>query len=241
MTRGEFCARVRKHLKRATDAEWQSIRREILGHVEDRMEDFQRSGLDQGAAEVRAVAAMGEPEEIGDALNRQLSPFWLVLSRVSTACIALLCCGLVLSLPVSFARVFDNLQARLAPGSGFRGPEEGYVRQEVDVRLSIRSDVLRVYWVDLSAEKGLAEVHYCLYDKNPLGDTANNIDNYIQVREPDGTWGRYPGGGQGSGAVWYLNLSRVPVERGQETITLRYDRFGDHLTLEIPLDWGDET
>ena len=139
MTRGEFCARVRKHLKRATDAEWQSIRREILGHVEDRMEDFQRSGLDQGAAEVRAVAAMGEPEEIGDALNRQLSPFWLVLSRVSTACIALLCCGLVLSLPVSFARVFDNLQARLAPGSGFRGPEEGYVRQEVDVRLSIRS------------------------------------------------------------------------------------------------------
>lgn len=241
MTRGEFCARVRKHLKRATDAEWQSIRREILGHVEDRVEDFQRSGFDPAEAEARAVAAMGEPEEIGDALNRQLSPFWLVLSRVSTACIALLCCGLVLSLPVSFARVFDNLQARLAPGSGFRGPEEGYVRQEVDVRLSIRSDVLRVYWVDLSADKGLAEVHYCLYDKNPLGDTANNIDNYIQVREPDGTWGRYPGGGQGSGAVWYLDLSDVPVERGQETITLRYDRFGDHLTLEIPLDWGDET
>lgn len=241
MTRGEFCVRVRKHLKRATDAEWESIRREILGHVEDRMEDFQRSGFDQGAAEVRAVAAMGEPEEIGDALNRQLSPFWLVLSRVSTACIALLCCGLVLSLPVGFARVFDNLQARLAPGSGFRGPEEGYVRQEVDVRLSIRSDVLRVYWVDLSADKGLAEVHYCLYDKNPLGDTANNIDNYIQVREPDGSWGRYIGGGQGSAGVWYLELSGVPVERGQETITLRYDRFGDHLTLDIPLDWGDET
>lgn len=241
MTRGEFCARVRKHLKRATDAEWESIRREILGHVEDRMEDFQRSGFDQGAAEVRAVAAMGEPEEIGDALNRQLSPFWLVLSRVSTACIALLCCGLVLSLPVGFARVFDNLQARLAPGSGFRGPEEGYIRQEVDVRLSIRSDVLRVYWVDLSADKGLAEVHYCLYDKNPLGDTANNIDNYIQVREPDGSWGRYIGGGQGSAGVWYLELSGVPVERGQETITLRYDRFGDHLTLDIPLDWGDET
>lgn len=241
MTRGEFCARVRKHLKRATDAEWESIRREILGHVEDRMEDFQRSGFDQEAAEIRAVAAMGEPEEIGDALNRQLSPFWLVLSRVSTACIALLCCGLVLSLPVGFARVFDNLQARLAPGSGFRGPEEGYIRQEVDVRLSIRSDVLRVYWVDLSADKGLAEVHYCLYDKNPLGDTANNIDNYIQVREPDGSWGRYIGGGQGSAGVWYLELSGVPVERGQETITLRYDRFGDHLTLEIPLDWGDET
>ena len=241
MTRREFCARVRKHLKRATDAEWESIRREILGHVEDRMEDFQRSGFDQEAAEIRAVAAMGEPEEIGDALNRQLSPFWLVLSRVSTACIALLCCGLVLSLPVGFARVFDNLQARLAPGSGFRGPEEGYIRQEVDVRLSIRSDVLRVYWVDLSADKGLAEVHYCLYDKNPLGDTANNIDNYIQVREPNGSWGRYIGGGQGSAGVWYLELSGVPVERGQETITLRYDRFGDHLTLEIPLDWGDET
>lgn len=237
MTQGEFCARLRKSLRRATDTEWQSVRREFVGHIEDRAEDFKRAGFPPEEAQERAVAAMGEPEEIGQALNAQLSPFWLIVSRVSTVCIVLLCFGLLASL-TGFFRVYENLQARFAPGGGFRGPEAGYVRQEVDARMSLRSgDILRVYWVDVDPKEGLAEIRYCLYDENLLGYVADNVDVFIQAQAPDGTWDKYSGGGQGSAGVLYWGLSDVPVERGQEYIPLRYDRFGDHLTLDVPLDW----
>jgi hypothetical protein len=232
----EFFARVGKCLDRATPAEQENIRSELAAHLEDHAAALEQAGYDPKEARSRAVAAMGEPEEIGRTLNAQLSVFWLVVSRISTVWIALLCLGLVGSLSVGY-RVFQNVQARFDPGSGFRGPGEGYVRQKVDVQGAAGSDILRVYWVDLSEGKALAEVHFCIYDENPFGRAANGTENSIRAQAPDGTWNRYGGGGQGSDGAWYWRLSDIPVEPGQTSLALRYDRFGEHMILTIPLEW----
>ncbi|MGE9971779.1 permease prefix domain 1-containing protein [Candidatus Pseudoscillospira sp. SGI.172] len=236
MEREEFCRRVIWQMKRATLREQDWVKAELMGHLEDHADALEQAGYDPEEARSRAVAAMGEPEEIGRALNAQLSVFWLLLSRISTVCIMLLCLGLVGSLSAGY-RVFQNVQARVDPGSGLHGPGEGYVRQKVDVRGAAGSDILRVYWVDLSEEEALAEVHFCIYDENPFGRAANGTENSIRARAPDGTWNRYGGGGQGSDGAWYWRLSDIPVEPGQTSLALRYDRFGEHMPLTIPLEW----
>ena len=87
MEREEFCRRVIWQMKRATLREQDWVKAELMGHLEDHADALEQAGYDPEEARSRAVAAMGEPEEIGRALNAQLSVFWLLLSRISTVCI----------------------------------------------------------------------------------------------------------------------------------------------------------
>lgn len=50
------------------------VRREISGHIEDRMEDFISAGYSAEAAAQKAVECMGEPSEIGRRINKVRRP-----------------------------------------------------------------------------------------------------------------------------------------------------------------------
>ena len=71
---GEFiaavCAKVRFTPAREKIAE------ELRAHLEDRAAMLTEHGVSPEDAAARAVAAMGDPEEIGAALDREHSPFW---------------------------------------------------------------------------------------------------------------------------------------------------------------------
>ncbi len=62
---------------------WKAAHREICAeldaHIEDRMERLERLGRDKEEAEFEAVAAMGDPIQIGKELNRYHKPYlsWL--------------------------------------------------------------------------------------------------------------------------------------------------------------------
>lgn len=71
-----------------------AIRSELTGHLEDRTQALFHQGHPQDEAARLAVAAMGDPEETGRALNRLYPPFWHWLTR----CLALFSLLLVLVL-----------------------------------------------------------------------------------------------------------------------------------------------
>lgn len=53
-----------------------AITEELFGHILDRRDALMEQGLSRQEAEARAVAAMGDPEEVGKALNKEHS--WLL-------------------------------------------------------------------------------------------------------------------------------------------------------------------
>ena len=64
------CAKVRFTPARKQIAD------ELRAHLEDRAAMLEAHGVTPEDAAARAVASMGDPEEIGAALDREHSPFW---------------------------------------------------------------------------------------------------------------------------------------------------------------------
>ncbi len=83
MDREEFCRQVCFAVPRSTSKEWKEMEAELMGHMEDRMDDLVAQGHSPEEAEAEAVRRMGDPEEVGRALNRQLSEVWLVIRMLA--------------------------------------------------------------------------------------------------------------------------------------------------------------
>ena len=82
MDRRDYTDRVLSSLRRVTEKEREAIRSELDGHIEDHMEALRELGYDEELAEERAIAAMGEPDEVGRELNRQYTGWgWVLVSR----------------------------------------------------------------------------------------------------------------------------------------------------------------
>ena len=73
---------VLQELKHATDSERESVRRELEAHLEDHMEVLLDLGCTQEEAQARAEEALGDPVELGKALDSLYSPLWLWLDRL---------------------------------------------------------------------------------------------------------------------------------------------------------------
>ena len=110
MDRRDYTDRVLSSLRRVTEKEREAIRSELDGHIEDHMEALRELGYDEELAEERAIAAMGEPDEVGRELNKQYPFRWLVAkwfgqvlqsagSQISATMLAHLAGSLLLSIP----------------------------------------------------------------------------------------------------------------------------------------------
>lgn len=86
------------------------IRRELQNHLEDRCEALAAGGLDEQTAAEKAVAAMGDADEVGRALNRLHSPLLGWAWLLSKVLVILLAAGLALAavLIVPFDAVLDD-------------------------------------------------------------------------------------------------------------------------------------
>lgn len=79
MTKHVFCDWVGQQIR------CRSVRRQLLrelsGHMEDHQAELEAEGLSPQEAEDRAVEAMGDPVELGRALDRLYDPRWYALLR----------------------------------------------------------------------------------------------------------------------------------------------------------------
>ena len=235
MTKAEYVAAVCAALRRLTPRERASVRDEIDGHIEDHMADLLALDYPEDLAEQRALSAMGDPEEVGKAISRQYSPFWLAAGRLAAAALVLLALMVLTNAQSWVGLMADNLQARWAPGSAVPEWME-QVHQETDIRLEVGSDVLYIFGVGADAETGIVTVLSCWYDQNPLGLVSGNTVTFQDCRGQV-----LPGGGVGGpyDAAADFRRQSLSVLPGDPYVTVVCERYGARYTAQVPLVWED--
>lgn len=245
MERQEFCDRVLAKVCHATPEEKASIRAELDAHMEDHAAALLEAGYGEAEAAERAMAAMGDPEEIGAELNRDYPLGWLVLSRVSLIVTVMLCATLLFSWPI-LGNVLYSFQTHIAPESSPFAPRDQYgYERKVDIRTEVGDDILRIYKVGLDVstdgETGVVGLFTCNYNKKFFGYTANSLDLRFETSATaeDAPFFGSGGGGGGGGGVNYMLVKEIPVTRADDAVTVIYDRYGDYAQIEAPVPWED--
>ena len=238
-----FCHQVCREVRHATPEERDSICRELREHLEDRAEALQSSGSEEEAAAQAAVEAMGDPVEIGRAMNRQYPLGWLILSRLSGALILLLCLYILFTLPV-FGNAYNNLRCRISPSYGGRfmsgaAPESVCL---TDYRWTVGSSVLRIYGLEPNHINASGDsrirVYLCAYNQNPFRYASESLVRDVVFLDEAGNELERLYGGSGNTGAWYTTIS-FPLPEGENGFTLNYDSHGYQLEEYIPLP-GEE-
>ena len=240
----EFCQAVLAHIPRATAAEREAIRQELLEHLADHQEALEAGGMDAAAAQERAVAAMGDAGEIGRQWNARLSPLWLWVGRVCKAVCILLMVVMFQSGANFLYRVVQNLDARWSdePMGNFSTSDLSPLWSEaMDLRVSLGGQVARLCEVALvedawSLEDGREgiyrlEVSYATYAQDPLkpatgvGLTCNG--------ESLSRGGSSLGGGR------HLGQYRYPIETGCEEAVLTFWSQEERACVTVDIPWEE--
>ena len=105
---GRWCDTVTRQVRFRPDRG--AIQRELAAHYQDHVRDLERVGYDWKLAEQRALAAMGNPEEIGRALDRVHKPWlgWLWLASRTVLILTVMACLLSLPGTGSFFHMVKN-------------------------------------------------------------------------------------------------------------------------------------
>ena len=172
MNRKEYTDAVLTALRHVTDRERLAIQAELDAHIEDHMAALQELDYPPELAEERALAAMGDPAEVGRELNAcYQSWFWVILGRAAAVVTAVLCILALLHVGL-LGMVADSISARIYPD------EDSYFEkltaaERLDIRVPVGNDVLHVYRISVGQEdllgERVAEVLFCAYDRIPGG------------------------------------------------------------------------
>ena len=238
-----FCEAVLKHIPRATGQEKEELYGELWDHLESRQELLMEFGVSEEDARIRAVAAMGDAGEIGRQWNEQLSPFWLWLGRLCKAvCILLVLC-MIWPFFIQIGNVYENLLARsnARTDPNLAAGEELW-QQELDIREEFADHIIRIYRVAVlehpeEPEMGRLRVYMISYARNPFRTAVSYgaLTNHVFCNG-NPCWNS---GGEGRGGYTQC-VVESEVEKGLEMAEITLGRFGQKLSIEIPLEWGGD-
>lgn len=239
MDRQEYTAAVLSVLRHVTEDERRSIRLEIDGHIEDHVEGLLELGYSPELAEERALAAMGDPKEVGRELNKQYTGWgFVLLSRVAVLLTVVLCIQALLGIGI-LGNLWDSVAARVWPHNFEEMKAVSPTATErLDICIPVGSDILRVYQVSRVTREGVPAVglSLCAYDRLPGGVVSDRLLSSVWIEDQRGQPVEWLSGGNGRGSFGAdYQLRYVPVEETDTSITLRYERFGEDIAVEIPL------
>ena len=238
---------VCKYINHATGREKDSIRAELTAHMEDHAQALMDAGYDEDHARNAALTAMGDPEEVGKALDREFPRLWYVLSKVSLLALVLAALFAAQTLWPVLSNLAAYCQARTDP------MHSGYILDdfpEVDP-LDIQQDLpggatLRVFGSGVEpSESGegydayIATVIYpkTFFTRSQIGtrcldfswDTPDNLFNSPLAYSPlSGT----------EGGVYYCTYKLLNISPGTSPTAL-YDHYGTTFQFTVPLPWKE--
>ena len=152
-------------LSHATRREKAAVRQELMDHLTDHTQALLDAGCPPEAAETRALAAMGEAKEVGQALDQTFPRRWLVLSRVNLVLAILVgfAIGHSLHLEQWTSKFFHKLVRTLHLGGGpvllqrlrlVQHPDRGHHRRSLTADVQSRAG--RLHGHDLCLHAGAA-------------------------------------------------------------------------------------
>lgn len=241
-------------LRHATRREKAQIQKELTDHLTDHTEALTSAGRDPWAAYWAAVEAMGDPEEVGKALDQEYPRRWLILSRLTALALVL---AVLLFLTTGSRYVMaahGYLQARYdpmswdtldrQPGKANLISDQAVVSPLTFTTTLSGGSVLHVFAAALDPvpQNGRYFAYICLvtYQPDPRL-TTQDVSQDIWY-----TWGATDAalyqasastGGRYSDAYAYT-LSQLELPQGASP-TLHYDHYGVTFDLAIPLPWEE--
>ena len=249
MSDQEFCAAVLAQIPRATSSERADMERELMEHLEDHRAALMEGGLDEAAAQERAVEAMGDAGEIGRQWNQRLSPLWLWVGGLCKGAAIVLLVVLLIRPGSILACAVDSLQARWRedPVESAIHPDAVWTR-EVDLRVQLHDQVIRIHrvalveddWTDSQANRqGVYQLYVqaVSYAQTPLRPALS-------------IWGMCCNGEDGKqvgASLSPYNLRGAdartmafPLEEGIPTAVLTFAPYGQaSATLSLPINWEE--
>lgn len=234
---------VTSRLRHATPKEKQAVQAELEAHLEDHAAALVEAGYDTGYAHRHAVDAMGDPVEVGEALNRAFPLRWLILSRLTLALLLLLALLLVPVLWSGLSTIPGNLQARWDPLASSLHDDSIPAEDLTPLSISLpfpNGDVIHLYAVALlpQGDTYAARVYGVAYNKNPLRHPQYNASN-LQFAVGDAQW-LTPGfshNSQHEGA--FYDVREIPDLAKGDPLSVCFSLYGISFSEEIPLPWEE--
>lgn len=113
----QYSEAVAARLRYASPKERKAVRRELEDHLQDHAEALEAAGYPPEQAQAHALAAMGDPKQVGEELSAAFPLGWWVLTRAA-GCVAVIALLLVLFwLPEPIADLYHYHQAKYDPFS----------------------------------------------------------------------------------------------------------------------------
>lgn len=239
---------VCSHLRRATSWEKADIQAELNSHIDDHAAALVEAGYDEPHAHRQAVEAMGDPEEVGKALDATFSRGWLILSRLALVFLVALLLVALFHLLIGMDSTFDSLQARIAPAQSTYHAAiaaEDPLYQPLDVSVSLgNGDVIRYYGCSIRPEgtSYLVHLYGVVYNKNPFSLPLLFYPSHTSLTYGDPprtvTDPRQPSARSAGADYWRYEL---PGVQAGDTITVHLDRLGIARETQIDLPWEEVT
>lgn len=229
-----------------------AIQRELLAHLEDGTADLERIGFDRQLAEERTLAAMGDPVEVGKALNQAHKPWLGWLWQLSRGLMLVLAVIIVVTLfqsglgdmwdktagqmactePPPDAQVVETEFATIYAAPRQLAEEEGHIVAEIDLWVHMHSvfhdgpeGLLR--FLEVRDDQGV------LYGNNVRDENGNwqetgyrNVFSAVKEGQSDSGWTDYHW-------IYQLHVEEVP-----EWVELIYPWGRNDWTLRITWEEG---
>lgn len=236
---------VCQFVRHATKKEKAAIRKELTDHIADHTQALMDAGHPPEAAQALALEAMGEPEAVGKALNKEYPLRWLVLSRLAPVAVLLLALALLYYGWYTPFLLKDYLAARSGPiqtqHTVVFNSDTGQSRQVpnltlLDLRYQLpNQNILFLYAVGLEAtgERYTAYLYTVQYSRHPAR---------LDIRQDQElTFPMQEAGTLDSSLNWGLAIYSwytIPLS-SEEPLIARYDHYGTRIDTEIPLPWEE--
>ena len=244
MTPNDYTNAVCACLRHATAKEKQAVAQELQDHLDDHAAALVEAGWDPEQAQAHALEAMGEAQEVGQALDREFPLRWLVLSLVLLVLAVLAAIVLLLPIPGRLVSAWNSLAARADPSHLYPPTQDSSVSAyPLDVHFSLpNGDQIALYAVTLTeAWNGTytAQIYGLRYHQNPFRKPNSNNVTYTlgdidaSINFASRTTSVRPG-------VTFWSDSIGPLHPG-DTLTAHVSLIQQEISVPVLFPWEEVT
>ena len=184
-----FCRAVIQQVNGATKWEKAAICQELREHLEDHAAALTEDGLSAEEAARAAVDAMGDPKEIGEAMNQAYPHLWRRIYTIEKYAAVLLAIAAVFSLFLRTSNTLDHIERNWEARS-FHADSVQVL--PMDVTMPVGDQILRVYGVRYGYETSSGSplpqltLYVCTYNRIPWGTASIDLASQLQVADKQG-------------------------------------------------------
>ncbi|HHV09076.1 MAG TPA: hypothetical protein GXX75_02205 [Clostridiales bacterium] len=207
------------------------IRKELEGHISDKIEYYMELGSEPEEAEQLSVQDMGDAREIGIELNKQHNPVLGWIWRITGIIAALLILLFLFVIAMSMGSFFQKDLSKETPKAD--------ILYQIDIKEQIRIDdrIIRFTKV-IMEESGELSIFYTYHNAGLLGGSWSL--GYIgEILDDQGN--KYVAmSGQQQGGIITKGMLTIPdFSRDADTLIISYDSYNRKYRIEIPLEAGE--